>query len=352
MSSEYNELQENLAYVNSLIYGNWLTQVTYVFAELGIADALIREAKSITQLAEDLQVNKGYLKRFLRCAANLGFLFYEAETGLYQLSSRGQLLGSDHPQSKREEARLNGSTYRYQPWGYLLNILKSGTSEKYSPIYQKGTLHYLKDKPSQMETFHKAMASLSKMEDYSIISHYPFARFSRVMDIGSGEGTLIKAILENEPHIKGWMYDLHSFDLTKVEKKHYGGRLIQKQGDFFDEIPDDADLYIMKHVIHNWPEDKALKILENVKKAILSEKNSEVHPIHKRLLIIENVLTDDNAYNAANWQDLNFMILLDGRERTIKEHQHLASKCGFSLQKTIQLTSGKSILEFALTHWQ
>ena len=353
---ESKGLQDELAFISKLIYGNWATQITYVFAELGIADVLSRRAKNIDQLAEALNVNGGYLKRYLRCAANLGFLSHNTQTGLYHLSNRGKLLGSEHPESKREEARLNGADYRYQPWGSLLEILKYGMIENFSPTYNKGASVYLKDKPIQLETFHKAMAAISRKENTNIFKDYDFSRFSRVLDIGSGEGGFIKAILDNEPHLHGCMFDLSGFDLPETfdmdKEDKYKGRLIQKQGDFFDEIPDYADLYTMKNILHNWPEDRAIKILENTRDAMLSQKGNKTHPIQKRLLIIENLLTETNDYNVANWMDLNFMILLDGAERTLKEYECLADKCGFSLKNSIKTTSGRHILEFSLTHWQ
>lgn len=172
MNIKSNELQENLSIVNRLIYGNWMTQVTYVFAELGVADILSSDFKNLDQLTELLDVNKNYLKRFLRCASDLGFVSYNNSTGLYQLLERGKLLGSDHPASKREEARLNGADYRYQPWGNLIKVLKYGMKEEYSSTYKSGSIDYLKDKPEMLKTFHKAMSGISITENNSIVEAY------------------------------------------------------------------------------------------------------------------------------------------------------------------------------------
>ena len=347
MTVQNEELQENIAIVSRLIYGNWMTQVTYVIAELGIPDLLASEAKNLNYLAETLGLQKNYLKRFLRCASDLGFLSYDAETGLYTLSPRGKLLSSDHPYSKREEARLNGADYRYQPWGNLIKILKNGMSEEYSPTYKNGSLNYLKDKPEQLKTFHKAMSGISHTENENIVKHYDFSKFSRVLDIGSGEGSFIKSILDRTPHLLGCMFDLKETFDRDIEDK-YQGRLIQKFGDFFDEIPDYADLYTMKNVIHNWPENKAIKLLENARDAMLSGKNNNTPLKEKRLLIIENIVPENDEDSIANWMDLNFMILIDGAERTISEYSHIACKCGLVLKDAVKTDSGRHILEFAL----
>lgn len=347
INTQKQELQEDIAIVSRLIYGNWMTQVTYVFAELGIADLLFSEAKDLNFLAEKLSVQKNYFKRFLRCASDLGLLSYDVSTGLYTLSGRGKLLSSAHPYSKREEARLNGADYRYQPWGNLIKILKYGMSEEYSPTYKNGSLDYLKDKPEQLKTFHKAMSGISHIENENIVKHYDFSKFSHVLDIGSGEGSFVKAILDKAPHLSGYMFDLKETFDKDIEEK-YKGRLIQKYGNFFDEVPDCADLYTMKNVIHNWPENKVIKLLENTRNAMLSGRNNPTPAEQKRLLVIENIVPENDEDSIANWMDLNFMILIDGAERTLNEYGHLGRKCGMVLKKSIKTDSGRHILEFAL----
>lgn len=347
MKTKSNDLQEHLSVVNRLIYGNWASQVTCVFAELGIADMLSSEPQDINYLAGTAKVKKDYLKRFLRCASDLDLISYESKTGLYSISELGELLGSDHPQSKREEARLNGADYRYNPWGHLADILKNGMSEEYSPTYKNGSLDYLKDKPEKRKTFHKAMTERSLVENELVLKDFSFSRFSRVLDIGSGEGTFMMAMLDRHPHLSGCMFDLNeTFDENRDSK--YKGRLIQKRGDFFVEIPDYADVYTMKSVIHNWPEDKAIMILKKVREAMESQKNNPADPLSKRLLIVENILPENNEKSIANWLDLYFMIIIDGAERTLEEYRILGERAGLKLQGASSTPSGRHIIEFSL----
>lgn len=342
------DLQKDLFEITRCIYGNWMSQVTYVFAELGIADQLTHGPKTIEELAEATGVkNANHLKRTLRCAFELGYLTFDQATGLYTVTSKGELLGSDHPNSKREEARLNGADYRYHPWGNLIHILRNGMSEKYSPTYKNGTLDYLKDKPDLFHTFHKALLKKSQVEDHAIISDFDFSPFTQVMDIGSGKGSLIRAILDHNPHLKGAMFDLmQTFD-TEIED-NYNDRLIQIHGNFFEGISDYADVYTMKNVIHNWPEEKAMKLLRRVREAMLSTKGNDTDPAQKRLLIIENVVPENDDHKVANWMDLNFMILIDGAERTFEEYGQLGEKCGLRLDGVFETKAGRHILSYAL----
>lgn len=341
------ELKKDLFEITRCIYGNWMSQVTYVFAELGIADHLVDGPKDIEQLAEAVNAHAGYLKRTLRCAFELGYLTFDQVTGLYYLTPKGELLGSNHPNSKREEARLNGAGYRYHPWGNLINILRNGMREEYSPTLKNGTLDYLKDKPDLFETFHKALLHKSKVEDHDIIGDFDFSPFTRVMDIGSGKGSFIRAILDRNPHLHGAMFDLKETFDAPVEAK-YADRLIQMPGSFFEEVPDYADVYTMKNVIHNWPEKKAMALLNKVREAMLSTKGNNTDLSKKRLLIVENVVPENDDHKVANWMDLNFMILIDGAERTIEEYGQLGEQCGLRLEKAHETKAGRHILEYSL----
>lgn len=341
------DLAKDLFEITRCIYGNWMSQVTYVFAELGVADQLADGPKTIDELAEAMEVNAGYLKRTLRCAFELGYLTFDQVTGLYYITPKGSILGTNHPNSKREEARLNGAGYRYHPWGNLINILRNGMKDEYSPTYTNGTLAYLQDKPDLFDTFHKALLKKSQVEDHKIICDFDFSPFTRVMDIGSGKGSFIRAILDHNPHLKGAMFDLKQTFDTEVEDK-YKDRLIQLHGDFFTEIPDYADVYTMKNVIHNWPENKAIRLLSKVREAMLSTDGNDTDPAQKRLLIVENIVPENDDHKVANWMDLNFMILIDGAERTIEEYGQLGAKCGLRLENAFETQAGRHILSFAL----
>ncbi len=341
------ELKKDLFEITRCIYGNWMSQVTFVFAELGVADQLANGPKTIEELAEAMRVNAGYLKRTLRCAFEMGYLTFDQTTELYYVTPKGLILGTDHPNSKREEARLNGAGYRYHPWGNLINILRNGMKEEYSPTYANGTLAYLEDKPDLFATFHKALLKKSQVEDHDIICDFDFSSFSRVMDIGSGKGSFIRAILDDNPHLKGAMFDLKQTFDTEVEEK-YKDRLIQLYGDFFVEVPDYADAYTMKNVIHNWPEAKAIKLLQKVREAMLSTKGNPTDPANKRLLIVENIVPENDDHKVANWMDLNFMILIDGAERTIDEYAQLGQKCGLRLVEAFETKAGRHILSYAI----
>lgn len=338
-----DDMRQNLGMVSKMIYGNWMQQCTYAFAELAIADALKETPKTHIDLGKELGLNTAYLKQFLRCVNELGYVSFDKDTKAYALTDVGAILGSDHPYSKRAEARLNGAEYRYMPWGNLVGILQNGNGPEYSPTVEKGTLDYLQDKPELLEVFHEAMFKIWKTEDAKIVEAFDFSPFKKVMDIGGGKGSFLLSMLAQNQHLEGVVFDLAStFEEGNLDKDK------RLAGDFFKEVPDVADVYTMKNVIHNWPEDKTKQIMNNVRKAMLSTKGIDTPIRDKRVLIIENLLPDDGTGDISNWMSLNFMILVDGQERNSEEYRELGEECGFRLEKIYSTETNRQIIEYSL----
>lgn len=338
-----DNMRQNLGMVSKMIYGNWMQQCTYAFAELGLADTLKNKPMTHLEIADELELNRAYLKQFLRCVGELGYISFDTQTKAYTLTAVGAILGSDHPYSKRAEARLNGAEYRYMPWGHLVGILRNGNGSQYSPTVETGTLDYLQDKPELLEVFHEAMFKIWKTEDAKIVEAFDFKPFKKVMDIGGGKGSFLGSMLDQNQHLKGVVFDLAStFDEGDLEMDK------RLAGNFFEEVPDVADVYTMKNVIHNWPEDKTKQILHNVRSAMLSTNGIDTPVTDKRLLIIENILPDDGTGDISNWMSLNFMILVDGRERNKEEYKELGTQCGFHLEKIYTTETNRQIIEYSL----
>jgi SAM-dependent methyltransferase len=325
------------------IYGNWQTCVVHAFAELGVADVIGDAAKTVDQIAESTGTDPERLLRFLRCAAGLELVAGDGDGG-YALSPMGRLLLSDHPYSHRAAARLNGAPYRYQPWGRLVELLRFGDGAALSPTYRDGSLAFLDDHPQWAEVFHRAMTDLSAVEDDATVAAYDFGRFRRVVDVGCGRGTFLKRILRAHTHLRGVMFDLESaLGEREPDEDDLEGRLEARPGDFFDAVPAGGDLYVLKNVIHNWPVDKEERLLRNVRTAMATPGEGAAQ---RRLLVIEHVIRPGDAHDVARWLDLNFMILVDGRERTLAEYRDLAGATGFEVVRVIPTPGGRQIMEW------
>lgn len=99
--------------------------------------------------------------------------------------------------------------------------------------------------------------------------------------------------------------------------------LIFEGGDFFrDELPADADLFILGRILHDWNEEKGRILLKKIYSAL---------PPNGALLIAEMLLNDDKTGpTLATLQSLNMLVQTDGRERSLEEYSKMLDEVGFS----------------------
>lgn len=331
--------------MRAMIYGNWQTCVTFAFAELGIADLLQAGAATVETLASRTATHPRSLYRFLRCCAQLRFVDIGAEQDVVALTGFGALLCSDHPLGQRDAARLNGAFYRYQPWGRLVDALRDGSGAGCSPTHAHGSLDFLRDKPDLLAVFQRAMSNLSVTEDEDIAAAYDFTRARHVVDVGGGHGNFMRAILRGNPDLRGTVFDLAESLASAPSRPSAGDdRLRCLAGDFFESVPAGADVYTLKNVLHNWPEERVMAILHNVRAATVADGGAS----GGRVLVIEHVMDDDaRAAGVAPWIDLNFFILVGGEDRTLRDYRALFGRCGFSIERLIPTASGRTIMELA-----
>jgi SAM-dependent methyltransferase len=341
------DVKANVMRMYQFIYGNWFTMVTCVYAELDIARLLRESPRTIEQLAGATRTNPKALERFLRCAGALGFHTADAATGRLTLTDFGFLLCAESPVSLRAAARLNGATYRYQPWGHLLEYVRTGTGRGLSPTWEHGSLEYLKDKPDLLEVFEEAMTDLSKTayrnvnENRVIAESVDFKRFRRVLDIGCGNGTLIEEIVRANRNVRGALFDLATV-LKKVSLPAAGhpnaGRVEMSPGDYCQSVPAGYDAYIMKNVMHNLPEHKCKTLLDNTRQAILDGSPDEGGAADKRLIMFELLMPDEGEGNmTTKLINLNMNLLLDGSNRTTEDYEALLNERGFELLSVSEL---------------
>lgn len=323
------------------IYGNWQTMIAFVYAELGIADLIKQEPKTVNELAELTATDPRALNRVLRCAAVLGLHNYNVSTGQLKLTKLGNLLCSESFLSLRAAARLNGSSYRYAPWGRLLDYVRLGTGQGLSPCWENGSLDYLQDKPEELAVFEEAMTNLSQStyarvdENKVIAEQLNFSKLKKVLDIGGGQGSLLQAILSVHDSLQGTVMDLpcvlQNIPLPSAENPG-DSRLTKLEGDFYKSIPTGYDLYLLKNVIHNHPENRVIKILNNIYKAMLEKDSVEVPCSAKRLILFEMVMPEDSEIDpVSSFTDLNLNLLVGGSVRNKDEYKELLNQCGFEL---------------------
>ncbi len=319
-----------------MISGYWISQCIYVAAKLGIADHLSERPLSIDELATRTGMHRLSLYRVLRALASIG-IFVEEPQATFGLTPPASLLKTDVPGSQRAMALMMGEEH-YRAWGELLYSLKTG-KPAFDKIFGKPVFEFLSENPEQAAIFDKAMVGVHGRETAAILDAYDFTPFSSVADIGGGNGSNLIELLQRHPRLQGTLFDLPGVigrAGKNIEKAGLSERIHCVDGDFFASIPAGADAYFMRHIIHDWEDEKALRILENIRRVITE---------HGRLLVVESVIPPGNDPFFGKLLDVTMLVIPGGQERTEEEYRTLFGKAGFRLARIVPTQAEVSVIE-------
>jgi hypothetical protein len=247
----------------------------------------------------------------------------------------GACLRSDALGSRRNYARWIGTPGQWKSWGNLLHCIKTGES---ASDYTHGAdaWTYRKRHPEEQAIFNDAMTGNSRFESQAVLEAYDFSRFKCVVDIGGGQGLLLKEILFACPSARGVLFDqphvIASAQQVPTELAH---RCQLVAGSFFETVPHDGDAYLMKAILHDWNDGKSIEILRTCRRA-MSPKAA--------LVIIERVVGLPNQNPDSKFSDLNMMVQYAALERTRQEFHDLLRAGGFELAEVVPTRSPMSII--------
>jgi hypothetical protein len=319
--------------------GYVLSSALWVAAELGIADLLKNGPRPVAELAASTKTNEGALYRTLRLLAMVG-IFAETEPRQFTLTPAAGLLRSDVPNSLRDAVVWIADPMHLQVAADLLHSVKTG-QPTVEHVTGKPAFEHFADEPVEFDRFHRAMTTMSAMAIHAVLEVYDFSSFSTIVDVAGGHGYVICEILRKHPKVKGILFDLDDV-VTGGEHRicqlALDGRCRTVAGDFFKSVPEGGDLYLMKNIIHDWAEERALAILRNCHAALQGKPNG-------RLVLLELVVPPGNVPHMSKILDIEMLYFPGGRERTEQEYAELFAKAGFRLTRVVPTKSPYSVIE-------
>ena len=323
--------------MGDLLTGAWVSRGIGVAARLGVADQIGDAPAPIVDLARTCAANEDALYRLLRMLAAAG-LFREWPDKRFSLTELGALLRSDHPNTMRAFAAYNGDPWHWRMWGDLGESVRTGkpatAGDAGEPFFA-----FLARSPAAAASFDAAMADLSNARDISAISAYDFGQFTTVVDVGGGEGQLVRSVLSAFPELNGVLYDLPDViarAASKIERDGLAARCRLIAGSFFDSVPAGGDAYMLKQVLHDWQDDRATEILTSCRRAL---------PERGKVLIFEFVVPADDRPALGKLSDIEMLACTGGRERTLQEYQTLLAAAGLRFLRVYATRSPFTIIE-------
>ncbi|MDF1799203.1 MAG: methyltransferase [Planctomycetota bacterium] len=305
-------------------------------ARLGLPDLLAESPRTAAELAAACGADPDYLQRMLRALSVEG-IFEARGDGVFALNELSEVLTTGHPRSVRWLAASMCDHAHWQPWGKAFDALVEGKSQT-PRVLGMSPWEYLSGNPEEAGRFGQAMSNMSRQAIAAITECYDFGSFSHVVDVGGNRGTLVLDLLGSHPNLRATIFDLPPvIEVAREALKGdpHGARVELVAGSFFEEVPAGADAYLLKHILHDWPDEDCLRILRAIRKAI---------PKHGKLLVFDALLVPE-APPWAYWLDVHMMILQDGKERTPDEFAELFGATGFELVRAQPTPSPIAILE-------
>jgi len=312
-----------IAAIQELIAGARNTQLIYVAAKLGLADALHEGPRNADDIAAELGVNARTLTRVLRGLANRGMVT-EERAGAFSLTAAGRYLRADAPGGLRNHAIRSGEI-QYPAWGSLLYAVETGQSA-FEHAHGTDLFSYLAANPEANNSFNEGMTARAEFIVHEIVAAYDFSPFARVVDVGGGAGVLLSRILELHSAATGILYDTAAVTQKAsayLASRGLSGRAEVIAGDFFAAVPR-GDLLVLQNILHDWDNERAALILRQCRAAL--------QPAGRILLIEDTLPAKVDGDMLLIEIDLTMLVCHNGQERTLAEYEELLVREGFRLE--------------------
>ena len=295
--------------LRELVFGAACAAAVRAAARLGVADALGDKPVTADELAIAVNTEPRPLQRLLRALSCYG-VFAETEGGKFEHTDMSRLLRDDAPDSLRYIALWCTEPWTWEAWPRLDDAVRSGRSV-FDDLYGKGFFDYLhQDARDSAQIFNRAMTTSSRQSAQDVADLLDLTGVSSVVDIGGGQGHVLAGLLEKHPGLEGTLLDLPTVVAKADPRLLDGGALADRvaiiPGDCRDDIPVQADVYIIKNILE-WDDDSTRRTLRNVMRAARPGA---------RVVIIENLVDDSPSMKFTTAMDLLLLLNVGGAKHT------------------------------------
>ena len=324
--------------LNRLMLGVAVSRAICTVAELGVADHIAdRTAVPVATLAQKTGTHERSLHRVLRLLASRG-LFRETSPGAFEHTPLSFALREDAEGSYRAGARM---FHRFFPaWDALDHSIRTG-APGFDRAFGSPLFDFVMANPAVGPLLDAGMSSFHGYETAAMLDAYDFSGVKTLADIGGGNGSLLTGALKRYPAMRGILFDIEHVlagARPRIAAAGMESRVATTSGDFFKAVPSGGDAYIMKQIIHDWPDDRAVVILRNIHRALANQPNG-------RVILLESIIQTGDQLDFGKLIDIEMLLLPGGRERTEAEFRRLFELAGFKLARVVPTRSPLSVLE-------
>lgn len=325
------------AMLMKLMAGKCITQALATAAELRVADHLKDGPRSAGDIAPAIGAHAPSLYRLMRALATVGVLEEHADHR-FGLTPVGTCLRTDVPGSLAAMAQLFGEPLQWAAWSELADSVRTG-GNAFKKVHGMSVYDAVASRPELAAMFNAAMTGMSGQLTRSLVAACDYSRFTKIADVGGGQGMVLTAILAAHPAVRGVLFDRPSVvdgARARIAEAGLADRCELLGGDFFATAPAGCDAYIIKNVLHDWDDEACIRILRQVAGHMAK---------HAKVLVFEQVLPPPGVPAFAKIADLEMLVATDGRERTDAEFGALFAEAGMRLERCLPTLGPLQILE-------
>jgi len=310
-----------------------------VALKLRIPDLIGDGVVDVKTLARQAGANEDYLFRVLRVLETQQIVTRPIRRG-FQLSAAGQLLRRDVAGSLAPALEWIADPLHLTLYSHLRHSVETGETT-FDAVFGEPFFDWSTRPENAEETavFNHAMTSISEMCIPAFLEAYPVGSFKKIVDVGGGHGAVLRSILKQHPEVHGTLAEMPSLlpaAETAIAQDGLADRCNTVACNFFESVHAGGDLYFMKHIVHDWADEPALRLLKNIRAVI---------PADGTLLLAEAVLDDSPAPHLGKLIDIEMIAFVGGKERTAGEFRELLASAGFALRRIVPTKSPLSLVE-------
>lgn len=293
-----------------------------VAATLRLADRIEGGMTTASELAEAVGAHPDALDRLLRHLVTAALLTLD-DAGRYALTELGEALRDDYPARLRPMLDLGSAIGRADlAFVHLLHAVRTG-EPAFPRLFGRSFWDDLAADPERTASFDAQMGADVAADAEDVAAAYDWGSLGHVVDVGGGNGALLRVLLRAHPRLRGTVFDLpQTAEAARAALAAAGlaDRADAVAGNFFEPIPPGAGGYLLSAILHDWDDASAQAILRHC---------AEAAGATGRVFVIEKIGADGHTLRTG--MDLRMLVYFGGRERSVTELAALAGACGLRL---------------------
>ncbi|KAG6401441.1 hypothetical protein SASPL_138298 [Salvia splendens] len=308
--------------------------------ELQIADVLESHggAMSPLDLSSAVACSPSALHRIMRYLIHRGFFKLQDSTNQYAHTPLSRLLLKNEANSIASFVLLESSPVMLAPWHKLSSRASVLGGSAFEAAHGGDVWEYAAKNPAHSKLINDAMASHAGIAVSEILQRYGevFEGVGCLVDVGGGDGTSLRRIVEACPWIHGINFDLPHVVSSAPPRRgveHVGG-------DMFKQVPK-ADAAFIMWVLHDWSDEECVQILRRCGEAVAEEGG--------KVIIAEAVIVEGEEDKYSDVRLALDMVMLahtdKGKERTMEEWDFVIKGAGFRSYTVKHIASIIAVIE-------